>query len=195
MQIKTINDYLDQLQLIYPEISREDIKRAVQYGWKQFYIINNFGADVCIEDHSSGLWCYVGALTFDTFKHCQYYIDKLVTKIRIMTKRRKIPWDGYYYFALNDEQWDDYQKQIHKRGRPKKLFHYGKVKLYKLLNECEIRNCDKKYIFRVPMLSECSSLIKKDDFVSKYAELIITRPPQKFKDILISNKKYDYGSN
>ena len=36
----------------------------------------------------------------DSLQHFIYYKTKLKTKLRILYKRNKIQWDGYYYFSL-----------------------------------------------------------------------------------------------
>nr|DAR62396.1 MAG TPA: hypothetical protein [Bacteriophage sp.] len=46
---------------------------------------------------------YIGFLKKDSIKYYKYYIKKLARKIRILYKRMKIKWDGYYYFALTED--------------------------------------------------------------------------------------------
>lgn len=188
MEIKNINDYVDDLQQKYPGISKEDIKRILNFGWKSIYLANIYGGDVCLKDNKS--WFYIGRLTKDSLKHFHYYIRKLITKLRILYKRKNIKWDGYYYFALRDDQYKYYLKQKNKRGRPKKYFEYGNVMLYKIRGECELRQFNCKYIFRVSYNIDIGYALLKKDYKTDQAELIEIREPMKFKDILTSNNKY-----
>jgi hypothetical protein len=51
---------------------------------------------------TKNLWCYIGNLKKNALEHFKYYRKKLAAKIRIVYKRKKIQWDGYYYFALTE---------------------------------------------------------------------------------------------
>ena len=189
MQIKTINDYVPMLKEKYPLISEKDIKKIIRFGWRSIYLANIYGGDVHLQN--SKLWVYIGRLRKDALKHFEYYIKKLSIKLRILYKRKKIQWDGYYYFALREDQYQHYLSQINKRGRPKKIFDYGKVMLYKIRGECELKQHNCKYIFRIPYGIDIGYTLLKDLKTDK-AELILTREPMKFKDILTTNNKY-YG--
>jgi len=50
----------------------------------------------------------MGYLKRNSLKYFDYYVKKLALKIRILYSRRKIPWDGYYYFARSENQYQDY---------------------------------------------------------------------------------------
>lgn len=190
MEIKTIKDYYEDIHSLFPQVPLSDIKRILSFGWKSLYLENNYGGDVLITDN--GFWSYIGTLRKDSIKHFQYYIKKLTIKLRVLYKRKKIKWDGYYYFALTDEQYQSFSEQRNKRGRPRKKFNYGNQVLYKILDECKIKEYNRKYIFKVPYPIDLGYTIYKKDFISENAELIITRSPLKFKDILVSNNNYDF---
>ena len=129
----------------------------------------------------------MGNLKKNPLDHFTYYINKLIIKIRVLYKRKKPEWDGYYYFALTENQFIDYLKQKRKK---KKVFN--KVFLYKLLEECKVQQYSHPYIFRM-----------KDDMMKSYsryyetiktdkAELIIQRDPLQMQDILTSKNKFKY---
>lgn len=75
------------------------MKRILNFSWKSLYLHNSYGGDTFITDKD--IWCYIGYLKYDSIKHFLYYIKKLTVKLRVLYKRKKIPWDGYYYFALS----------------------------------------------------------------------------------------------
>lgn len=188
MEIKTIDDYVERLKEKYPLISEKDIRRIIKFGWRSIYLSNIFGGDVCLKDNN--VWMYIGYLRRDPLQHFKYYVRKLALKLRILYKRKKIKWDGYYYFALRDDQVKNYLAQINKRGRPKKHFNFGTVMLYKIRGECELRQSNCRYIFRVPYGVDVGYTLLKRNYKTDKAELILVREPMKFKDILTSNNKY-----
>ena len=189
MQIKTIKDYYEQMYEMFPDVPKEDIKLILNKGWKIFYLFNSAGADVIIRD--SGFWCYVGYLKKNALDFFKYYINKLAIKLRILHKRNKIQWDGYYYFALTDSKYEEYLSQHNKRGPKRKFFKFEKILLYQILDECKIRNSNCKYIFRISGIYNFGLTHYIKSIKTDKAELIITRDPLKFKDILVNDNKYN----
>lgn len=180
-----ISDYYQQIYQQFPNVLQEDIKRILVFSWKSLYLHNSYGGDVIISD--SSLWCYIGKLRHNALDHFNYYVKKLIIKTRVIYKRSKIPWDGYYYFALSEEQYKLYLQQVNKKGRPRKKFSFTNVFLYQIFDECSLQEHSKKYIFRIKYLTQ----IKYKFFVRNLraeVELIKIREPLKFKDILVSNK-------
>lgn len=190
MQIKTIKDYYNQLYELFPDVPKEDIKRIVNFGWKSLYLHNSYGGDTFIQDKN--IWCYIGKLSDNSLKWFHYYKRKLSLKIRILYRRKKIKWNGYYYFALTDKQYNEYINQKKKRGRPRKIFKFEKIFLYQILNECEISESEKKYIFQIPYMTQLKYKFYISELITDKAELIITRDPLKFKDILVYENEYDF---
>lgn len=188
METKQYTDYLEQLQYKFPLVDPKDIKRILRFFLKSLYLSCTYGGDVFMKDKD--LWCYIGHLRKNSLIHYNYYIQKLCKKLRVLYKRKKIQWDGYYYFALSNDQYKNYLSQKKSRGRPRKYFKYGTVMLYKIKGECELRNYNKKYIFRVPYNLSLGLTLLIRDFKSDRAELIQVREPMKFEDILTTNNKY-----
>ena len=189
MEIKRISDYYEEMYKLYPDVPKKDIQYILNYGWKSLYLHNSYGGDVIIDTPS--LWCYFGTLRKNSLAHFKYYIRKLIIKLRVLYRKRDFSWDGYYYFALTNKQYEEYLNQINKRGRPRKYYKYGNHYLYKLLDECKVQEYNRKYIFRVPMYIEQGFKIYKENFTSGEAELIEIRDSSKFTDILISNNNYE----
>lgn len=189
MSIKTIKDYYKQLYEMFPEVPKEDIKKACLYGWKCLYLYNSQGADTIVKDNS--FWCYIGNLKKNSIDYFKYYIKKLSIKFRILYKRKHVEWDGYYYFALSNKQYDNYLSQSKSRGRKRKNFKFENIMLYQILDECKIQESGKQYIFRIPYISNIGFKKFIDNITTNKAELIIEREPLKFKDILINDNDYD----
>ena len=188
---KTIQDYYDTMFQQFPDVPKSDIKRILNFGWKSLYLHNSYGGDTVITDNS--FWCYIGHLKKDALKHFAYYIKKLSIKLRVLYKRKKIPWDGYYYFALSQRQYDRFIGSRPKRGRPKKKFTFENIFMYQILDECKIQQSSKIYIFRVPYIDKIRMRFFIPKFTTDKAELIIKRDqPLKFKDILVHTNEYEF---
>ena len=138
------------------------------------------------------IWFYIGKLKRNSLEHFFYYLRKLTIKLRVLYKRKKIEWDGYYYFALSDSQYEAYKAQQNKRGRRRKEFQFGAVFLYEILDECKINDYYRKYIFRVPFITRLKQKYFIRDFTSSQAELILVREPLKFKDIIVYDNEYEF---
>lgn len=190
---KTIQDYYQDICKEYPNIPEQDIKRILQYGWKSLYLHNSYGGDILL--NRLGFWFYSGQLMNNSIKYFNYYKRKMRVKLRVMYKRKKIPWDGYYYFALTENEYNEYLKQKNKRGRPRKNFTFSKVILYKIYDECNISESNRVAIFKVPLIMEFGFTIYKEQFQTSEAELILVRNPLKFDDILLSKYNYQFISD
>ena len=190
MELKKVQDYYEQLYELYPNVPKRDIKRIMQFGLKSFLLHNNYGGDVLLQ--SPTMWLYCGRLMKDSIKYFEYYKRKMIIKLRINHKRLEIPWDGYYYFALNKPQYEEYLKQKNKRGRPKKHFKFGNIILYKYFDECNLRNSSCVAIFKISLYIDFGLSLYKPNFETDEAQLILERNPLTFKDILISNYKYQF---
>lgn len=189
MKITTIKDYYEEIYQRFPDVPKEDIRRILDYGWKSLYLHNSYGGDTLVSDND--LWCYIGKLKKGPLKHFQYYIRKLIIRLRVLYRRRKIEWDGYYYFGLSESAYQNYLKQKNGKGRPKKCFNYGKVFMYQLLDECKVAEHSSKYIFRIPYITKVNFKFYIPELITNKAELIITRDPLKFKDILTYYNNYE----
>lgn len=185
----TIKNYYSQIYSLFPDVPKQDINIILNFSWKSLYLHNSYGGDTLIS--GKDFWCYVGNLKKNSLEHFYYYIRKLTVKLRVLYRRKKTEWDGYYYFALSDSQYQRYIQQKNKKGRPRKYFDFGTVFLYQILDECKINEHYKKYIFRIPYISRLKIKQFVQNLISDKAELIITREPMKFKDILVCENKYD----
>lgn len=187
--MKTVKDYLNQMYDKYPNVPKSDINKIINYGCRELYLYNVYGGDVLI--NTPKIWFYCGYLFRDSLVYWEYYKKKLLLKLRVFFRRNKNHWDGYYYFALNADRYREYSSQIHRRGRPKKTFTYGPVILFQNIDECKVKMFTCQYIFRVQYPTSIGTTIYFPNYISDKAELFLVRDPQKFKDILIINNKYD----
>ena len=186
----TIKDYCDQIYQLFPDVPKSDIDKILSFTWKSLYLHNSYGGDTLIS--GKDFWCYIGNLKKNPLDHFFYYIRKLTIKLRVLYKRKKIEWDGYYYFALSDSQYQRYVEQKKQRGRPRKYFKFGTVFIYQILDECKINEYYKKYIFRVPYITYIRNKYFVQNFITDKAELVLIRDSLKFKDILVHDNEYEF---
>lgn len=191
--IKTINDYYEQLFKEYPDVPKSDIKRILQYGYKSLYLHNSFGGDVMLE--RGNFWFYCGNLCKDGLKHFQYYTKKLLTKLRVLYKRNKIEWDGYYYFALSQAKYDFYKAQQKKRGRPRKKFTFTNIILRKLYDEVLLKEINGVAIFRIPVISDIGYSKFYYTLTTDKAELVTEKEHTRMRDIMTSCHEYKILKN
>ena len=185
MKITKIDDYVDAVWEIHPDLSREEIKRILIYGWKMILQYVSFGNDVSIL--SNKFFLFIGKIPVSGLAAFNTYCYKLAKRIQYMFRRTKSKWDGYYYFARTEDQYLEYLKQNKKKN---KIFQ--NVMLYKLLEECKIKEHSKPYIFRLE--EDKTAWLQKfyKEIKTNKAELIIQRDPLKMKDILTSYNKFKY---
>ena len=160
----------------------------MNYQFRQLYLHNSYGGDTLIQDRE--LWMYIGFLRKDSVSFFNYYVKKLCRKIRILYKRKKMKWDGYYYFVLTINQYEEYLQQKNKKGRPKKYFKLKNIFLYRIYDECRIRQWSHRYIFKIHSPYDLGFLKYYKEVELENPELIEVRNPLKFKDILVINNKY-----
>ena len=185
MKIKTVNDYVDMVYEIHPDLTKEEIKRILFYGWKMILQYVSFGNDVQIL--SNKFFFFIGKIPVSALAAFNTYCYKLAKRIQYMFRRTQSKWDGYYYFARTESQYKEYLSQ---NKRKYKIFQ--NVFLYKLLDECKIKEHSKPYIFRLE--EDKTAWFSKfyKEIKTNKAELIIQRDPLKMKDILTSQNKFKY---
>lgn len=189
MQIKTIKDYYEEIYKRFPDVPKKDIQTILNFGWRSYYLHNSYGGDVVISDNN--FWCYSGYLKNDSIEHFQYYLKKLLVKIRVLFKRKRQPWSGYYYFALTGKSLEEYLQQKNKRGRPKKKFKFSYIRLYENYDECQLANWGDTIIFKIPFKVYQGNTFYLDVLTTDKAKAIQERKALTFKDILTYENEYD----
>lgn len=185
MKLTKIDDYVDAVWEQHPDLTKDEIKRILKYGWKMILQYVSFGNDVSIISPKN--FFFIGKIPSSALATFNTYCYKLALRIQYMFRRTKAEWDGYYYFARTENQYIDYLKQ---KKRKYKIFQ--NVMLYRLLEECKITEHSKPYIFR--LAEDKTAWFHKfyKEIKTENAELIIQRDPLKMKDLLTSENKFKY---
>ena len=131
----------------------------------------------------------------NSVKWFYYYKKKMKIKLRIAYKKKKIKWNGYYYFALTKNQYENYLAQKNSKGRPRKNFTFEHVMMYKIFDECNIIESNCCAIFKIPSSWDRGFTFYYPKLKTAEAELVLTREPLKLKDILLSEYNYEFISD
>lgn len=188
--IKTVNDFLPQLQEMYPDIPLQDIKRAVEYGFRQLYYYNLRGLDTLIQSQKSKYWMYCGKLTSNSLRHFEHYKIQLCRKFRALYNKKCPVWDNYYYFGLTNEEYEDFIKP--RKGRPKKKFSFIHKVIYKIPDEARVRYSWSKCILQIEVPALVGYSFYQETLKCISPKIVFTRErPATFEDILVTENKYD----
>ena len=185
MKLTDVNDYVDEVQEQFPELTKEEIKRILVYGWKMILQYKSSGNDIQVL--TPNLFFFIGRIPVNALSVFKTYCYKLAKKIEYMFKRTKSEWDGCYYFARTENQYKEYLEQNRKKYKT-----FKNVLLFKLLDECKVKESGKQYIFR--LIEDKTSWMKKyyKEIRTKNAELIIVRDPLNMKTLMTSANDYKY---
>lgn len=185
MKITKINDYVDSVHEKFPELSRDEVKRILVYGWKMILQYVRAGNDISMI--TSKEFMFIGNIPTNGLSTFKTYCYKLSKRIAYMFQRTKSKWDGYYYFTRSEKQYIDYLSQ---KNRKYKIFK--DVFLYKLLEEVKIKESSAPYIFRLK--EEKTNWMNKyyKEIKTKNAELIIVRDPLTIHEVMTSENKFKY---
>lgn len=183
---KKYNDYIYELQEQFPEFSIDDLDSIIKFGSRNLYKMIFRSADIFfISKINNQMFKLIfGKVNFpDITSKIKYILRKMSVKFKILYKRRKIKWDGYYYFGLTESQFENYESQMSswfkdpekKRRRYRNTkFNYGTVTLFKLYDECKL-NYIYTYFFRVPMLAMIGHKQVRYNYSTNKAEYIAKR--------------------
>ena len=185
MKITNVNDYVDIVQKKFPELTKEEIKKILVYGWKMIVQYVSAGNDIQIKDKN--LFFFIGEIPINSLNMYKRYYKKLALRVSYMYQRLKQRWDGYYYFTRTEKQYKDYLSQSRKKY---KIFK--NVKLYKILEEAKLTRPSDTYIFRVK--EDKTDWRKKfyTELKTENAELIEIRDVLRMENLMTSCNKFKY---
>lgn len=176
MEFKYVDDYVDRVHERFPTISKKSIKRILQFGMKSFYTHNLYGGDVLLK--SPYFTLYSGRMFKSNLIFYKYWKIKYKIKFRIKYKRDKKKYNGFYYFGMTEEQYQNYKSKIKKYGRKRHKFTFEKFYAYKLLEECLL---DRKYkhIFQFEFPEDVGFIFYKKEHSLKNFSYIAKRNSDK----------------
>ena len=191
--IKRYTDYTEEIMKEFPYLTKHDVESIVRFGWRQIYYLNQRGGDTLVNSQTYKHWFYIGELTCNSLKHFRYYKKKMRTKLRVMYSRKNIQWDGYYYIALTDDEYEELLECFNKKGRKRKHYTFTNKMAFKILDECKLAFPASKCIVKFKRPVDLGFSYRKDILKCESPEIAFTRDrAAKFEDILVSNNNYEY---
>lgn len=187
---KKVQDYVDEIQKKFPEVPKKDIEKILTYGFRLVYLHEAYGGDILIKGGSivPNFFFLIGRLTYSNIKHFKYYVKKMIIRIRVIFNKAKPIYNGYYYFALSEKEYQD--KIMNKQsplGKKKKKFEYGPTMLYKIEKECLVKEYNRPYIYRIPIITDLGFKVFKRSLITTEAEFLYKRETKGFKNVGINN--------
>ena len=146
--------------------------------------------------HSPYFTMYIGKIFNDKLKFFNYRILKESIKLRIKYKRAKTQWDGYYYFGLSDEEFEQYLTNFREfgqgnksKGARRRKITFPKIKCYKLLEECKIHPIN-KHIFKLKYPEDVGFTFWKENYATYNAQYILRRKDDEWEPIEYKTTRY-----
>lgn len=184
----TILNYREKIYQQFPDVPKQDINKILNFGWRSLYLHNSYGGDTLVKNNT--FWSYIGKIKKEPLQFYYYYLRKLTVKIRVLYKRQKLSYDGYYYFALTKNQYKKYKAQDRPGGKQRKHYRFENVFAYKILDECRIQRYKSPYIFRIPYPMYLKNRLFMRELTTDQAELIEIRRPVKFADLVAIGREF-----
>lgn len=134
-------------------LSERDLMNILSFGMSAIARTISKGHDVIVQEKAYNHPIVIGPVQQTEKAYESYYRQKLIKKIRTLYYRYAKKQDDnepcYYYFALGTTKYKKYMNQ--RRCHLRTQFDFGKITLYRILEECIISTHQSKRIFRVEM--------------------------------------------
>ena len=172
MELATCDKYYDAIIEQWPELTYKQVDKIIKHGLSSLYLYNLYGGDVLLRNNYYTM--YFGKLFNDNRVFYKYWQLKWKIKLRLKYKRAKTKYNGYYYFGLRENEFEEYKSKIKPTGRRREIFEFKNLMLYKLLDECLLRR-DYKHIFRIKFPEDCGFTMFKREWVARDFDYIYKR--------------------
>lgn len=164
--VMTYQDYYDYVLERFPVLNKNDVYRILRYGYNSLRLHLSYGADVFVS--SKNFIFHTGKIYTNWVLMMRYVMDKMVTKSRILYRRLHILWDGYCYFSLPADKYEEIRAD-HAAG---KIVDFGNVALYKCYDEAVASAFNNVALFKVQAGSPETRFFNREHLVTDKAELI-----------------------
>lgn len=172
---------------MYPGVAESDIRKIIQYGWRNVFIAAAFGCDVVIKNNSPLFMFITRYWKREPLRIYFFYKYRLLQKLRFLDRRRHIAWDGYYYTHLTPREYNAAYKKTGRKRRHLKVHHKF---FHKYKEACRLDYNNPGYIVKFKYYFNRGFRFYKEDFVIDDPEILEYHGWLKFSDISISNYNY-----
>lgn len=199
---KSIDEYLNDFQYLYPNIKLQLLKSILVFGWRQIYFHGKLFRDVFLSNNNH--YIYIGNVeSYEGNKPLTYYKRQLRKKLQKLFITKNIQWDGYYYFCLTKDEYNYYFRPTIKMKRRWKMnsnraqhtkyffFKYNKL-LFKHPDLAYIYYTKSKYMVRAKVTQDYGNF----RFIRPYipilnVELYEYKGVNNLDNICTTNHKYE----
>lgn len=137
--IKTYKDYIDLVHSHFDKLHKESISYILRFICNKIYVMTFNGHEVQYSYKPVGLSFFIKGNTKKDYN----LIERMLKRIRYLSKFNIYKFDGYYYFSLTEERHKKFQ--IDTKPSACKVFRYI---------EGAMANCDLGYIYKVKLEEE-----------------------------------------
>lgn len=153
--IRDLSDYVDFVKEKYPEMETKDILKILRFGFRAYYRVILW---------SKGVWVGRGKRKAFIGNYSEEYGNRQIQKIcRWRWNRKQKEYDGYYYFVMSAEKFEQLSKRKLNKRAP---LEFKKIMLYRDPIECKRRHIFSKHFFRVPYPLDCGAYMYKGKFIT-----------------------------
>ena len=194
MQLAYPEKYYEKVKERFPDLTYREIDTIVKFGLRSLFINCGYGGDILLR--SLNFTMYIGKIFKDKLKFAKYRILKESIKLRIKYKRAKTQWDGYYYFGLSEEEFQEYLNNFRElgqgnksKGARRRKTIFSKIKCYKLLEECKIHPIY-KHIFKLKYPEDVGFTFWKENYATYNAQYILRKKENNWEEIEYKTTRY-----
>lgn len=194
MQLSYPEKYYEKVKERFPDLTYREIDTIIKFGLRSMFINCGYGGDILLK--APYFTMYIGKFFKDKLMYTKYKILKESIKLRIKYKRSKTQWDGYYYFGLSEEEFQDYLSNFKNtgmgnssKGRRRKKIIFKKIKCYKLLDECKLHTIN-KHIFKIKFPEDFGFSFWKENYATYNAQYILRRKDKEWEHIEYEINRY-----
>lgn len=194
MQLAYPEKYYDKVKERFPNLTYREIDTIIKFGLRSLFINCGYGGDILLR--APYFTMYIGKIFRDEHFFNKYKILKESIKLRIKYKRAKTQWDGYYYFGLTEEQFQEYLSNFKNtgmgnksKGRRKYKITFKDIILYKLLDECRLHK-KYKHIFKIKFDLDVGFNVFKQEYTTRNAQYILIKKDNKWEPVEYETTRY-----
>ena len=104
MKTTTYKDHLKEVYEEFDQVDEVSIRAIVRHGLSRLAFFKTNGVDIFLANKQEDLYYYMGDHTDTRVDHQTKKDKKHRKKLRILHSLRKLPYEGYYYVGLTEEQ-------------------------------------------------------------------------------------------
>ena len=187
MQLAYPEKYYEKVKERFPELTYREIDTIVKFGLRSLFINCGYGGDILLK--APYFTMYIGKIFKDKLKFVKYKILKQSIKLRIKYKRAKTQWDGYYYFGLTEDEFQEYLNNFRiygqgnkSKGARRRKITFPKIKCYKILEECKIHPIY-KHIFKLKYPEDVGFTFWKENYATYNAQYILRKKDYEWEEV------------